>query len=212
MSCTGRVFDTHTYRGNFIVSFFADDRNALCVAIDTERLLITSVESNEVEHNNYAALFGDKNVMEKYGTGQTKPKEEIQKRIDDVWVRRWKAGDPYSGLSVSKSDNDDFLGHIILGHGDRAGESELAYLFHQSAWGKGYGTEAVTAVVRGYAPATVQQGYTLNGEPLRTIVATARVDNPASCRILEKVGMHTICAKERYGALRYHYSVDLDEF
>lgn len=39
---------------------------------------------------------------------------------------------------------------------------------------------------------------------------TARPDNPASGRILEKVGMKFVRAEEKYGAMRHHYAMDLN--
>ncbi len=201
--------NTHTYRGNSEINFFSDDQGGLSVTIDTDRLHIRSVEA-EADYGRYAALFGDINVMGKFATGQTKTEEEIRKRINDVWVKRWRESDPYTGLAVFQKETDDFLGHVVLGHGDVAGESELAYLFNQRHWGKGFGSEAVTAVVKEYAPATVQEGYLLGDKPLETIVATARPDNPASGRILEKVGMQFVRAEEKYGAMRHHYSIKLN--
>lgn len=49
----------------------------------------------------------------------------------------------------------------MIGHGDEPGQSEVAYLFMKNHWGKGLGTEAVNAVVKEYAPATVLERYTL---------------------------------------------------
>lgn len=91
-----------------------------------------------------------------------------------------------------KNDADEFLGHVVAGHGDVPGQSELAFLFMPQHWCQGFGTEAVAAIVKEYAPATVKQGYTLDGEPLNKITATAKPDNPASVRILEKTGMRKI--------------------
>src|SRR5258708_5574228 len=101
-----------------------------------------------------------------------------------------------------KNDSDDFLGNVVLGHGNTAGESELAYLFMKNCWKQGFGTEAVTPVVREYAPATVNEGYKLEGKPLCKIVATSRPDNPASCRILERVGMKKTGEEQKFGAQR----------
>jgi RimJ/RimL family protein N-acetyltransferase len=156
-------------------------------------------------------LFGDKDVMDKYATGQTKTREDMESRVKDVWVKRWHQNDPYAGLAVLKNDTGDFLGHVVIGHGNEPGQSELAYLFMKNHWGKGFGTEAVTAVVKEYAPATVAEGYTLDGEPLKKITATARPDNPASVRILGKLGMHEIGKEEKYGAIRHHFSFALSE-
>lgn len=204
------VSNTHTYRGNSEINFFSDDQDGLSVTIDTDRLHIRSVEATEADYDRYAALFGDKNVMEKFATGQTKTKDEMRTRINDVWVKRWRENDPYTGLTVFRNDTDDFLGHVVLGHSDVAGEAELAYLFNQPHWGRGFGGEAVTAVVKEYAPATVKEGYLLDGKPLEMIVATVRPDNPASGRILEKIGMQFVRAAEKYGAMRHHYSVKLN--
>jgi RimJ/RimL family protein N-acetyltransferase len=203
------VSTTQIYRGSSEINFFSDDNSGLSVTIDTERLHIRSVQSTDEEYDRYAHLFGDQAVMCKVATGQTKTIEEMQSRINDVWVKCWRENDPYTGFAVFKKDSDDFLGHIALGHSGAPGKSKLSCLFHQAQWGKGYGSEAVKAVVTEYAPATVGEGYTLDGKTLEKIVATARHDNPASGRILEKVGMHHVGSEERDGALRHLYSMDL---
>lgn len=201
------VSSARTYRGNSEISFYSDDQSGLFVTIDTKRLHIRSIQPTETEYGNYASLFGDQKVMEKFATGQTKTKEEIRK-IHDIWIKRWHEGDPYSGFTVFKKDTNDFLGHVCLGHRG-PGEAEIGYLFHRAYWGKGYGSEAVTAIVKEYAPATVQEGYVLKGKVLKKINATTRPDNPASIRILEKVGMNFEGIEKKYGALRHHYSLIL---
>ena len=208
-SFTSNVINTHTYHANSEVNFFLNEREELTVTIDTDRLHIRSVEASDC--SSYAALFSDEDVMSKYGFGQTKTQEETESRVKDMWVKRWHQRDPYAGLAVFNNDTDDFLGHVVIGHGDEPGQSELAYLFMKNYWNKRYGSEAVTAVVKDYAPATVAEGYTLEGKPLETITATARPDNPASVKILEKLGMHKIGEEEKYGAVRHHFSIDLSE-
>ncbi len=150
--------------------------------------------------------------MRKFATGQTKTREEVVARIKDVWVKRWHQNDPYNGLAAFKKDTDEFLGHVVLGHSGVQGQSEHAYLFMKNYWGKGFGTEAVPAVVKDYAPATVKEGYTLEGKTLEKIIATARPDNPGSVKILEKLGMHKIGEEEKYEALRHHFAINLCDF
>lgn len=210
MTFTSGVSSTHTYYGNSEVNFFLNDDDALTVTIDTERLHIRSVEASEKDYGCYAALFGDQDVMQRYATGQIKTREEIETRIKDIWVKRWHQNEPYAGLAVFMEDRNEFLGHVVIGHGDAPGQSELAYLFKKNHWGKGFGKEAVTAVVKEYAPATVMEGYTLEGKTLETIMATARPDNPGSVKILERL-MHKVGESEKYGALRYHFSINLTE-
>ena len=210
-SLTSGVSSTHTYayEGGSEVSFFLDEREQLAVTLDTDKLHIRSVEEGDLD--SYAALFGDKVVISKYATGQTKTREEMETRIKDTWVKRWHQKDPYSGLAVFEKATDEFLGHVILGHGDEAGQSELAYLFMKDHWHKGVGTEAVTAVVHEYAPATVEEGYALDGKPLEKIMATARPDNLPSVKILTKLGMHKTGEEEKYGAVRHFFSIGLGE-
>jgi len=210
-SLASSVSNTHTYRGSSEVNFFLNDDAELTVTIDTDRLHIRSVEASEKDFGSYAALFGDQDVMGKFATGQTKTREEMETRIKETWVKRWHQNDPYSGLAVFKKDTDDFLGHVVIGHGDEAGQSELAYLFMKNHWGKRFGSEAVNAVVKEYAPATVKEGYTLDGKALEKITATTRPDNPASVKILTNLGMHKIGEEEKYGAVRHHFSIDLSE-
>ncbi len=202
--------NVHTYQGLSEINFSKDDNNRLSVTIDTLRLHIRTVEATESEYENYAALFGDEVVMSKFGSGNTRTKENLIGRIQG-WVARWQTLDPYAGLSVFDKDTKEFLGHIVLGHSVAPGESELAYIFHQEYWGKGYGKEAVRAIVEEYAPATVQEGYTLDGKPLQKIVATTRTDNIASVSILERLGMHLDKEEEKFGAKRHHYSIELNE-
>ncbi|HSW86165.1 MAG TPA: GNAT family N-acetyltransferase [Rhabdochlamydiaceae bacterium] len=198
------VSSTHTYRNTSEINFILDDEK-LSVTIDTDRLHIRSVESSEKDYNSYAPLFGDKDVMQKFGTGETMTKEQIQERIDNVWAKRWLNQDPYSGFAIFKKNTDEFVGHITLGH-SAPGEAALAYLIKKHHWNNKYTTEAATAVVE-YAPATVEEGYILDGKPLERIVATARTDNPYSSRILERLGMSRV----KYVDPRWHYSIDLKD-
>lgn len=183
---------------------FSTSAQGLDVTIETDRLKIRSIRPDPDTYDNYASLFGNAKVMEKYANGQTKTREQIQERIDKIWAKRWKEKDPYSGLAVFHK-NGQFIGHVILGHGDAPGEAEIAYLFVPSAWKQHYGSEAVAALVNQYAPATIANGYLLEGKPLTKITATARPDNPASVRILEKLGMHFDKKDEKYGAIRHYY-------
>lgn len=64
----------------------------------------------------------------------------------------------------------------------------LGYLMHPDHWGRGYITEAVAAVI--------QHAFTSHTPPLIRIEADHYTDNPASARVLEKLGF------EREGTLR----------
>ncbi len=200
----------HPHLGDLsTICFLSKADSGLTVTIDTPHLHMRSVTATEEDIDRYADLFGNPEVMQKYATGQTKTREEIVERISNSWAQRWHESDPYSGFAVFKTGTHEFVGHVILDHGDAPGEAEAACLLMPSYWHNGYATEAVTALVKEYAPATVEEGYTLEGKKLEKIVATARVDNVASCRILDKLGSLS-GTEEKYGSLRNRYIIQLN--
>lgn len=200
---------TYTYRDGSVINFYLDENDALSVTVDTKRLHMRSATIEDCD--SYVKLFGDPEVMSKFGTGETISKEMIETRIKDVWSERWNQNDPYSNLAVFKKSTDEFIGNVVLRHGDVPGQFELAYLFKKSHWGNGFASEAAMAIVKDYSRATIQEGYTIEGKTLETINATARPDNPGSIRILEKLGMHKISEQIKYNALRCHFTINMCE-
>ena len=67
---------------------------------------------------------------------------------------------------------------------------EISYQLLPEWWGKGYGTEAVRAIVT----------YALTVMNLPRVVAETQMANIASCRLLESVGMRLEQTVERFGA------------
>jgi len=161
--------------------------DSLRVFMDTERLHLESIQ--EKDKKNCVALFGNKNIMAKYAEREPRSKEKVVDRIDNSWIKRWKENDPFSAMSVFLKDEDDYIGSIVIGHGNEPGKSEMAFLFKENVWRQGYGTESAGAMIYGFAPETVNRGYKLEGEVLNEIYATTSFDHPGSRRLLEKVGM-----------------------
>ena len=172
------------------------------VTIETERLKIAPV--THADANDYCThLFSDSNVMEKFATGEVRRRDYVDGRIN-AWVERWKSGDPFGGF-VIRDKSGEFIGHVVLGHGEDPGHSEIAYLIRADKWRQGYGSEAVRGVVQGLAPLLRAYGYSLENHDFRFIDATARPDNPGSGRILSNMGMKVVSTSEKFNASREHY-------
>lgn len=204
----------HTYTGNSVVNFFVDKEDHLTVTIDTKpnELHLRSVESSKEHYDFYTALYDDAEVMSQFDDGKPKSEEYVKKRIDTVWAKRWKGKDPFSAFVVYENETKKPIGHVALGH-NAPGVSEIAYVFDKNHWNKGYGTEAAKAVVEDFAPATVAEGYILEGKPLETITATCRLTNQHSEKILkEKLGMQKIGEDEKDGNKRNIYSLKISGF
>jgi RimJ/RimL family protein N-acetyltransferase len=172
------------------------------VTIETERLRVAPVtHADAAEYHQH--LFSDPTVMGKFATGEVRDRAYVDGRIN-AWVERWKSGDPFGGF-VIRDRSGQFIGHVVLGHGDDPGHSEIAYLIRADKWGQGYGSEAVRGVVQGLAPLLRAYGYSVENGDFRSIDATARPDNPGSGKILTNLGMDVVSTSEKFGAVREHY-------
>ena len=84
--------------------------------------------------------------------------------------------------AVYLKENNVFIGWCGLKHRPELEEIDLGYRFMQTAWGKGFATEA--------AKQTLVYGFkNLN---LSLITGRAHIHNIASIRVLEKIGMEYI--------------------
>jgi RimJ/RimL family protein N-acetyltransferase len=104
---------------------------------------------------------------------------EFMRRCTRVWEE--KTAFPWV---IIRRDENYVIGMIeirIEGH-----KADLGYVISRPEWGKGYATEAVQAIV----------SWAVEQPSIVRVWAVCDVDNKASARVLEKVGM------EREGVLR----------
>ena len=98
---------------------------------------------------------------------------------------------------VREKQTNAFIGLIsITQHHDKV-HYEVSYELEPKFWGKGYGTEIVTAAVR--------YGFDVLG--LQEIYAETQKKNAASTKLLEKIGMKAVTEVERYGEIQVIYSL-----
>lgn len=84
--------------------------------------------------------------------------------------------------AIHTKDNNEFIGWCGLKYRLELDEIDLGYRLMQKAWGKGYATEA--------AEYTLDHGFTkLN---LQLITGRAHIENLASIKVLEKIGMQYV--------------------
>lgn len=84
--------------------------------------------------------------------------------------------------AVHTKDSMDFIGWCGLKYRPELDEIDLGYRLMQKAWGKGYATEA--------AQHTLDYGF--YNLLLTKITARAHIENTASYKVLEKIGMEFI--------------------
>jgi len=84
--------------------------------------------------------------------------------------------------AIHIEDSNEFIGWCGLKHLIETDEIDLGYRLMQQFWGKGFAYEA--------AKHTVDYGF--NQLHLKTITGRAHIENIASLKILEKIGMQFI--------------------
>jgi [ribosomal protein S5]-alanine N-acetyltransferase len=87
-----------------------------------------------------------------------------------------------------KSQPDVLAGVISYEWSEAKHDAELGYWFSERVWGKGFGTEAAFAIV--------EHAFALNGHT--KLVACYHDDNPASGRILSKLGFLRVGAYSNF--------------
>lgn len=95
----------------------------------------------------------------------------------------WENETAFTWILVRK-DNAELLGMVEIRVQDW--KADVGYVLKKAAWGHGYMPEALTAVVQ----------WALAQPGIYRVWAVCDVDNPASARVMEKVGM------QREGVLR----------
>ena len=90
-----------------------------------------------------------------------------------------RSGTDFS-FAIARKDVDDLIGTVQLKIDDRTDGGEVGYWLGRPFWGQGYATEAVNRMVV----------FAFNRVGLHRVWAAALLDNRASERVLEKVGLH----------------------
>ena len=102
----------------------------------------------------------------------------LQSRLD-----RWDSGEEYS-WALTLPPDDRIVG--MIGCRVREHAADIGYVLGRNYWNRGYITEAAKAIV----------GWAIHVESIYRVWAVCDIENKASSRVLEKVGM------QREGILR----------
>ncbi len=150
-----------------------------CTEIETGRLLLRQWRDEDVDP--FVDICADPEVMQYIGDGRPRTRERTEQHVRE-FRRAWR--DCGFGLYVIEETASgrmigfsgflvpDFLPEIMQA-------VEIAWRLARDCWGKGYATEASRAVLETAAPAF----------GLRRVVSICHVDNVASERVMQKIGM-----------------------
>ncbi|WP_054024944.1 GNAT family N-acetyltransferase [Bacillus sp. FJAT-28004] len=100
----------------------------------------------------------------------------------EAWIERtrnaYQKGEIYS-FAMVKKENKMLIGCVSLRVSKSEKQAELAYWVGRPFWGRGYATEAAQTIVK----------FGFEGLNLNRILAAAMTKNPASYKVMHKLGM-----------------------
>jgi RimJ/RimL family protein N-acetyltransferase len=147
--------------------------------LKTPRLTLRPVEQCDLE--DLAAMNADPEVMRFIGDGSTRTAEQTETWVAQA-LQDWL--DRGFGLFVAEiAASGGFAGWVTLTVPSFLPEVlpavEIGWRFARTSWGRGFATEAAHAVLR----------FGLMDRQLDRVVSIRHVDNDASRRVMEKLGL-----------------------
>ena len=143
--------------------------------LTTERLTLRPLTLDDIEW--FAAMRGDADIMRYIGANGAVPRQVAEERLDRhvaCWNERGL------GMFGARQHGEEApVGWAGLQPLEGTDEIEVGYAFAKPWWGRGFATEAATALVR--------WGFEELG--LERIVAVAYPENEPSRRVMDKLGM-----------------------
>lgn len=145
--------------------------------LETERLILRKWEFDDAEqaYTNWAT----DEEMHKYVSWPIHKDINETKDLLNIWIKEYE-NNSYNWV-VEIKDTHEIIGNIAVGKVNKKQNTcDLGYCYGSRFWGKGYGTEALRAVIE----------YLLKEEKIHLVEAAHVSNNPASGRIMAKAGMH----------------------
>jgi RimJ/RimL family protein N-acetyltransferase len=135
----------------------------------------------EADGDSLCDLDGDPAVMRFITGGAPTSRSVIEVEVLPRFLRSYARADGFGVWAAIEKSTGDFLGWFSLQPMDGTGgvEATLGYRLRQAAWGQGYATEGVRALIH--------KGFAELG--LRRMIASTYQDNLASRRVMEKAGL-----------------------
>jgi len=125
-------------------------------------------------------LNSDPNVVKYVHERPLQTEDEAREIIVSIILPQYELN--LGRWAIHTKADAEFIGWCGLKYLPKKDEIDLGYRLHKKCWGKGYAIEA--------AIHTLEYGFNTLKIPL--IVGKAHVDNAASLKILEKIGMKFI--------------------
>lgn len=126
------------------------------------------------------SLNSDPEIVKYVHEPTLKTVEQAGKILHDIILPQYKNN--LGRWAIHVKDSNEFIGWCGLKYRPEIDEIDLGYRLVQKAWGKGFATEAAQHTLY----------YGLNDLEVKLITGRAHIENIASIKVLEKIGMDYI--------------------
>ncbi len=148
------------------------------ILLETQRLILRRFEETDLDH--LVELDNDPEVMRFINGGIATPRKTIQNEILPGFLSYDERLPEFGFWAAQAKSTLAFIGWFSFRPLDRAPEVvELGYRLLRYAWGNGYATEGVDALIR----------LAFTELDVERVIATTYEQNRASRRVMERVGM-----------------------
>lgn len=145
-------------------------------SLDTPRLRLRRCRAGDADA--FVAFMSDAEATRYLlFTDEQKTPDAARAMIEAV-IASYDSSEPIFVLAIALRDDDRYIGSCGLSPTEDGGV-ECYYTIAREHWGNGYAAEATAALLR----------YAFDVLGLDEVVANMSVENPASARVAQKVGM-----------------------
>lgn len=167
--------------------------------LETNRLVLREIHPDDF--NELYRMNSDPVIMKYVGDGSTRNREQMITELE-MLISHYTRKPGLGIWATILKNTDTFVGASGLVYYDNTPEIEIGYRMHKEHWNKGYATEASFGLLE----------YGFNTIGLNKIVSSAHLDNFASRRVMEKVGMHHVDNRVQYGCVQAYYEISVDQY
>ena len=167
-------------------------------SITTPRALLRGFNESDLE--TLHGILSVRAVLQYFPSDDTPSIDQVRKLIERHHSHWIEYGYGWWALALAQGRKlIGWCGHNVL---PKTNEVELKFLLNKDYWGKGLATEA----------ARVSLSYGFEQAELEQIIGIVHLENIASQRVLEKVGMTFLDRAHYFGMECYRYIIDKDSY
>lgn len=194
------IEDSQPYTKSISFSF---ENDRLEIGIETENLLIKSYNKNDFKL--CLKLYSDPQITKyfDFGIPRTEPEIiELTKRGRSFFDKKL----PFGLFSIFLKETGSFIGQADLFPTDDIDTAEIGCILFKQFQSKGYGTEAVKAIIFDLVKKINRTNLLKN--QIRKIMGTVHPKNIASQNVIKKCGMEPYKTMNRFNNPRVWYNVE----